>query len=729
MEVESLGGSRYFVRFINDSSRKLWVYFLRIKDQVFQYIKRFHAMVERQTGKPLKCLRSDNGGKYTSHKFKNYCVVHGIRHEKTVPGTPQHNGVAERINKTIMEKLRCMLRDEESEDWCFVCKEGGDVRICDYKDCLKSYHPGCVNEDVSFLESEKDWDCAWHNCFNCGRDKSSYLHCYTCPNAVCRKCLPAGHILSIKGNYGFCKRCLKLALLIEEKKDCNSDGEMVDFTDRNTLEGLHMEYYDIIKGKEGFELGDIYAAKEQAKAKKSYRPNYDVESDVEEDDYEEDEEHVSDYDVLKGENKKRKTRKRSNGQKFAKQRPIKSNKKEFIGWASRPLVEFLNSIGKSTTDKLSHHEVTCIVKEYAKENKLINPGRKKSIKCDTLLHNLFRKKTIGRHRIHDLLEGHFAENQEESDEDELGYNSECSDGDTQNACKRQRKVDSEKKSREKKEEINVPQSRFASIGVENIKLVYVRRGVLKEMLKEPESFEEKVTGCFVRVKSDPYDYRSRLSHQLIQVKGVKALPTEENSAEAILLLSAMPGEIHISFLSDEDFTEEECEELRNKTLAGEIERPTVEYLQQKVNAIHKDVTNYCIRKELRLLHNRIQLANEKGRRREYPFMISKLFDYLDRRRILQSPAEQARLLENVPTVMPDACEPDECDVKNDEQGSPDTSSEEATQHDRASPSGKKLFDKQAKGKGQYCPNNPVVDVDSDSGDEDGDGSPGSPIRK
>ncbi|CAA0820534.1 Unknown protein [Striga hermonthica] len=105
MEVESLGGSRYFVTFTDDASRKLWVYFLRTKGEVFQYFKRFHAMVERQAGKPLKCLRSDNGGEYTSHEFKNYCAEHGIRHEKTVPGTPQHNGVAERINRTIMDKV------------------------------------------------------------------------------------------------------------------------------------------------------------------------------------------------------------------------------------------------------------------------------------------------------------------------------------------------------------------------------------------------------------------------------------------------------------------------------------------------------------------------------------------------------------------------------------------------------------------------------------------------
>uniref|UniRef100_A0A2N9GSR4 Integrase catalytic domain-containing protein n=1 Tax=Fagus sylvatica TaxID=28930 RepID=A0A2N9GSR4_FAGSY len=107
---ESLGGNRYFVTFIDDASRKVWVYVLKTKDQVFQLFKKFHAMVEREKGKSLKCLRTDNGGEYTSNEFENYCSEYGIRHEKTVPGTPQHNGVAERINRTIVEKVRCMLR-------------------------------------------------------------------------------------------------------------------------------------------------------------------------------------------------------------------------------------------------------------------------------------------------------------------------------------------------------------------------------------------------------------------------------------------------------------------------------------------------------------------------------------------------------------------------------------------------------------------------------------------
>ncbi|GFP80465.1 zinc finger CCCH domain-containing protein 44 [Phtheirospermum japonicum] len=471
--------------------------------------------------------------------------------------------------------------------------------------------------------------------------KSSHLHCYTCTKSVCRYCLSTLEILQVKGQYGFCKTCLKLALLIEEKRDHDSDGHKVDFTDRETFEGLHMEYYMIIKNEEGFELADIYAAKERVKAKKSHE----AESGSEDFD-EEEEEPISDYDDLEVQKKKRRrSQNRSNGRKPAKPTPTKSYKKEFIGWASRALIEFLGSIGKSTDEKLSQHEVTSIVNEYVKEKKLLNPEKKKFVMCDARLHSLFRKKTINKLRIHDLLEDHFAENHEESEDDNnVGPDSEEENLGTLNPFKRQRKTGVEKKSGKKDDvENNVPlKSRFASIVVENLKLVYLGRGVLKEMLKEAETFAEKVTGCFVRVKSDPYDLRSK-SHQLVQVKGVKTVSVDENNTETVLLLSALPNEIRIPLVSDEGITEEEIEDLRKKVLSGEIDRPTVEYLQQKVNDVHKDMTN---------LH-------------------------LERKKKLQSPTEQSRLLENVPTVIAEVYEPDrdsegaKNDVKSDE-GSPES---------------------------------------------------------
>jgi transposase InsO family protein len=53
-------------------------------------------------------LRSDNGGEYTDGGFKEFCAANGIRMEKTIPGTPQQNGVAERMNRTLNERARSM---------------------------------------------------------------------------------------------------------------------------------------------------------------------------------------------------------------------------------------------------------------------------------------------------------------------------------------------------------------------------------------------------------------------------------------------------------------------------------------------------------------------------------------------------------------------------------------------------------------------------------------------
>ncbi|GAA0155218.1 transmembrane signal receptor [Lithospermum erythrorhizon] len=108
MTTRTIGGCSYFVTFVDDYSRRLWAYPLKSKDQLFDVFKQFHVMVERENGEPLKCIRTDNGGEYIG-MFDQYCRKYGIRHEQSVPKTPQHNGLAERMNRTIMEKVRCLL--------------------------------------------------------------------------------------------------------------------------------------------------------------------------------------------------------------------------------------------------------------------------------------------------------------------------------------------------------------------------------------------------------------------------------------------------------------------------------------------------------------------------------------------------------------------------------------------------------------------------------------------
>ena len=102
----SIGGKHYFVTFIDDHSRKVWVYFLKKKSEMFEAFRRWKAMVENETALRVKKLRTDNGGEYEDTRFKKFCYEHGIRMERTVPGTPQHNGVAERMNRTLTERAR-----------------------------------------------------------------------------------------------------------------------------------------------------------------------------------------------------------------------------------------------------------------------------------------------------------------------------------------------------------------------------------------------------------------------------------------------------------------------------------------------------------------------------------------------------------------------------------------------------------------------------------------------
>ena len=108
-EVDSIGGSRYLCTFIDDKSRYVFVSMLKTKADVFVKFKDFVEMVENQKGKNVKVLRSDNGGEYMSKELEQFCKQKGIQCQHSVPYTPEQNGVAERLNRTLVEDMRAML--------------------------------------------------------------------------------------------------------------------------------------------------------------------------------------------------------------------------------------------------------------------------------------------------------------------------------------------------------------------------------------------------------------------------------------------------------------------------------------------------------------------------------------------------------------------------------------------------------------------------------------------
>ena len=91
----------YFTLIIDDYIRMTWVYFLKGKSEAFEKFKTFNNYVENETNLKIKCLRSDNGGEFTSKEFNNFCEYHGIKRQFSAPRTPQQNGVVEMKNRII----------------------------------------------------------------------------------------------------------------------------------------------------------------------------------------------------------------------------------------------------------------------------------------------------------------------------------------------------------------------------------------------------------------------------------------------------------------------------------------------------------------------------------------------------------------------------------------------------------------------------------------------------
>lgn len=108
---KSLGGSKYVLCVVDDCSRRITVLFLKHKSEAAENLKKFIKRAERETGRLVKTVRSDNGGEFTCEELKEYFIEKGIKHETTIPYSPEQNGVAERMNRTLKDMATTMLID------------------------------------------------------------------------------------------------------------------------------------------------------------------------------------------------------------------------------------------------------------------------------------------------------------------------------------------------------------------------------------------------------------------------------------------------------------------------------------------------------------------------------------------------------------------------------------------------------------------------------------------
>lgn len=117
MQTASLGGARYFVTFIDDFSRKVYVFTIKSKAEVLDKFIEYKNRVENELNKKIKILRSDNGTEYVNKNFNNYLKKFGIIHQTTNPYTPEQNGLSERMNRTLVERSKCMIINAQLQNY------------------------------------------------------------------------------------------------------------------------------------------------------------------------------------------------------------------------------------------------------------------------------------------------------------------------------------------------------------------------------------------------------------------------------------------------------------------------------------------------------------------------------------------------------------------------------------------------------------------------------------
>lgn len=107
MVPTSLPKYQYFISIIDDYLRKVWIYFLKTKDEALGKFIEWKTLIENQNGKRFKRLRTDNGLEYCNKEFDDLCAKSGIARQHTCAGTPQQKGLAKRMNQVFLSRSNC----------------------------------------------------------------------------------------------------------------------------------------------------------------------------------------------------------------------------------------------------------------------------------------------------------------------------------------------------------------------------------------------------------------------------------------------------------------------------------------------------------------------------------------------------------------------------------------------------------------------------------------------
>src|SRR6266511_3419102 len=109
-QVSGLKNERYYISFTDDFTRFVWIYSLKFKSEAFDRLVEYFNSINNQFGRTLQKIRADNAREYKSQKWLDFTISKGIKMEYTAPYTPAQNGIAERLNRTLVERAISVIK-------------------------------------------------------------------------------------------------------------------------------------------------------------------------------------------------------------------------------------------------------------------------------------------------------------------------------------------------------------------------------------------------------------------------------------------------------------------------------------------------------------------------------------------------------------------------------------------------------------------------------------------
>ncbi|GAB4847502.1 hypothetical protein Ancab_026560 [Ancistrocladus abbreviatus] len=576
----------------------------------------------------------------------------GACNVKKKRGRPSR-GQAKTTRATSVVPLAKKFKKEE-EDVCFICFDGGTLVLCDRRDCPKAYHPSCVKRDEAFFRGRVRWNCGWHICNLC--QKNAHFMCYTCPYSLCKGCVKQADILSVRGSKGFCRTCMTTILLIENIAQGTKDSGQVDFDDKSSWEYLFKVYWIYLKQKESLTLDELTRATNPWKgsgldhkddfSQKMFRTS------------------INKASVLGSTNasKRRKIERQPQLHNRDPQRVEKvvDDKVQHlhagVDWASKELLEFVAHMKNGNTSILSQCDVQALLLEYIRKNNLCDPRQKYQVACDQRLETLFGKARVDHLEMLKLLEYHFREDLRPSGAVQAAVkNPVTGQVETEGSSEVIQNMHRDKKRRtcRKCDERGQHTSldNYAAINVHNIKLIYLKRNLMENLMDDAEKFNEKVVGSIVRIRISGNDQKQEI-YRLVRVVGtIKAAePYKIGNKTANFMLKILNlnriEDITIDIISNQEFCEDECRRLRQSIKCGLVERMTVGEIQEKAVALQAARINDLLETEILRLNHLRDRASEMRHGKELKECVEKL-------ELLNTPEERQCMLNEIPEVHAD----------------------------------------------------------------------------